>query len=495
MFNIALATASDRRGRALITTRIGMSFLAASVFLMICAVIVNQLPEKPLLHRLLWIAATAVCSLGGLISMRSARALRTIESELTRCVGAASELRNARRILSSDPVTDGWNGLLDEVARSAESATQRQPATLEHEAVTLARAMRGLPVAWVITDAEARIRFLAPAACGLLGLDDDESHTGKDLPELLGLRVAANDAEDPSSTEKQEQLLQLLSNVRMVQQRQSLCLGDRTLQFRITRSRLTGRSGDGEGMAWVLADITQQQIASKARDEFLMTATHELRTPLANLQAYAEALGDEDGSDIEQQKEFCNIITAEATRLSRLVDQLLSVGQMEAGSMVAARHELDLHPMVQHVEEQVRGQAEQKRMNLIMDVPPKLPTIFGDRDKLQAALVNLVGNAIKYTPECGEVVVRCQAEDRWICVEVQDNGPGIPEEEQTRVFDKFYRCASAQQSEQRGNGMGLAFAREIARIHSGEIELTSKPGEGSTFRFRLPIGGQSRSGV
>ena len=163
--------------------------------------------------------------------------------------------------------------------------------------------------------------------------------------------------------------------------------------------------------------------------------------------------------------------------------------------MVANLHELELLPMLEHAADQLRGQAEQKQIELTTKLSSKLPTIFGDRDKLQAALVNLVGNAVKYTPEDGKVTLRCATDDRWIRIDVEDNGPGIPEDEQLKVFEKFFRGAATQESDQRGNGLGLAFSREIARLHGGEIELQSVVGEGSTFSMRLPVGGRSRSGI
>ena len=101
----------------------------------------------------------------------------------------------------------------------------------------------------------------------------------------------------------------------------------------------------------------------------------------------------------------------------------------------------------------------------------------------------------KYTPEQGNIVLRCSSDERWIRIDVEDDGPGIPEEEHTKVFEKFYRGISMQESDHRGNGLGLAFAREIARLHGGDIELQSVVGEGSVFTMRLPIGGRSRSGV
>lgn len=471
----------------LVTTRVGLIFVAVCSALLACAYGAALVPEKPSLQPLLWIVALACCSVGGLLAMTSVRSLRTVECELRRCHTGRPSWESVRPIIGHDPATLGWNQLVEDAA-TQQHAPQRRPASLDHEVVTLARAMRGLPVAWVITDTEGSIRFLAQAACGLLNLSEDESQSGKDLPALLGLR----DEGDPTAGPACERLL---GPIRMVHQRRSVEIAARKVSLRVTRSRLSGRSGDGEGMAWVLTDITQQQIATEARDHFLMTATHELRTPLNNLQAYAEALQEEDQLEIERQKEFCNVINSEANRLGRLVDQLLTVSQMEAGSMVANRHELELLPIIEYAADQLRGHANQKEMTLNTNLSAKLPTVFGDRDKLQAALTNLVGNAIKYTPEQGGVSLRCAADERWIRISVEDNGPGIPEDEQERVFEKFYRGAATLDSDQRGNGLGLAFAREIARLHGGDIELHSVVGEGSVFTLRLPVGGRSRSGV
>jgi signal transduction histidine kinase len=482
---------SDRKTAAfpLVTTRVGMIFLASSVCTLGYALSAQGSSASSRFGALMWFAAVATSSLGGLVSIRSVRTLRTIEAELRRNRDGRARWPMPRPIIGSDPITRGWNELIDDIRNARrDAARSRTPAPLDQEVITLARAMRGLPVAWVITDVEGRIRFLAPAACAVLALDDDEAHVGKDLPELLGLR----DQEDETAAAA---LSRLLGSVRMVTERRSLRIGDRVAFLRVTRSRLTGRTGDGQGLAWVLSDETQQRLTTEARDKFVMTATHELRTPLTNLQGYAEALQEQEGLEIEQQKEFCNVITSEANRLGRLVDQLLTVSQMEAGSMTINRHELEMIPMLEYAVDQVQGQAEQKQIDLKTSLPAKLPIILGDRDKLQAALVNLLGNAVKYTPPGGEVMLRCAAEDRHIHVDVEDNGPGIPEDERAKVFEKFFRGSAFRDSDQRGNGLGLAFAREIARLHGGDIELQSVIGEGSTFTLTLPIAGQSRSGI
>jgi signal transduction histidine kinase len=510
--------------RPLVSTRVGLAFCVLGLCLVACAVVSRQQPDAIRLQSLLWVAATAVCSMAGFVCMRSVRTLRTIESELTRTAGTEDRWKAARPLFGSDAVALGWNGLLDAASRNEPATQTRRAAALDQEAITLARAMRGLPIAWIITDAAGAIRFLGPAACGLLGLDEQHDHGGRDVCELLGLEMppgcvetdaaggdnptpdtagpdrdvaatAAATPEEPASAERLELRKRLLGEVRMVCERLTLRVGQRTVQLRVTRSRLTGRSHDSVGLVWILEDITQQQLASEARDQFLMTATHELRTPLSNLQAYAEALQEEAGLNVERQKEFCNVICGEAVRLGRLVDHLLTVGQMEAGSLVANRHELEISPLIEYAADQVRSQAEQKQMTLSVKLAAKLPTVFGDRDKLQAALVNLAGNAVKYTPDAGEISLRCHTDGQWVLIEVEDNGPGIPEAEQSRVFDKFYRCTDTASNDPRGNGLGLAFVREVARLHDGEIQVESQLGEGSRFTLRLPAGGYSRSGV
>ncbi|TWU59890.1 Sensor histidine kinase YycG [Rubripirellula tenax] len=475
-----------------------MTFLTVAICILACTIGAASMPLETGTHSLLWIIALAACCTGGLVAMSSVRAIRTIEVELRRGTALAPNAgndssptaehrlaiqRRARSVFGNDPVADGWNQLMETIhffhmqSSAPQSQTDRPTASLDKEAVTLARAMRGLPVAWVITDNDGNIRFMSPAACGMLSLDEDSSKlAGRDLAELLGLR----DESDPADLE------QLFGPVRMVHCRRRLTVQSNPLQIRITRSRLAGRRGDVEGLAWILLDITQQRLATEARDDFLMTATHELRTPLTNLQAYAEALQQCDDLQVDRQKEFCNVINSEANRLGRLIDQLLTVSQMEAGSMVVNRHQLDVLPLVTYAAEQLTAQAEQKSIAIVTRVLAKSPVVYGDRDKLLATLVNLLGNAIKYTPDGGEVVLRVASDERWIRIDIEDNGPGIPEDEQPKVFDKFYRCVATRESTERGNGLGLAFAREVARLHGGDLDLRSTLGEGSVFTLRLP---------
>ena len=173
-----------------------------------------------------------------------------------------------------------------------------------------------------------------------------------------------------------------------------------------------GENGGQESHVWTIRDVTQQKLAEEMRDQFVDTATHELRTPLANIKAYAETLALADVIDVEQQKQFLNTINSEATRLARFVDDLLSVSSMELGSLSLNKQVTDLRRMLNEVMAKVRPQAEEKQLAFEVALPEKMPEPEMDKDKIATVLVNLLGNAVKYTPDNGRVVFRVNITDK-----------------------------------------------------------------------------------
>jgi two-component system phosphate regulon sensor histidine kinase PhoR len=248
--------------------------------------------------------------------------------------------------------------------------------------------------------------------------------------------------------------------------------------------------GEGSGTeihVWTIRDITQQKLAEEMRDQFVDTATHELRTPLANIKAYAETLALADVIDVEQQKQFLNTINTEATRLARFVDDLLSVSSMELGSLSLNKQVTDLRRMLNEVLAKVRPQVEEKRLSFEVALPEKMPEPEMDKDKIATVLVNLLGNAVKYTPANGRVVFRVNITDKHIEVSVQDTGLGIAADELDKVFEKFYRSTDPRVQEQTGTGLGLALSQEVVRLHGGKITVESEINKGSTFTMTLPL--------
>jgi two-component system phosphate regulon sensor histidine kinase PhoR len=238
---------------------------------------------------------------------------------------------------------------------------------------------------------------------------------------------------------------------------------------------------------WTLRDVTAQKLADEMRNQFVFTATHELRTPLANIRAYAETLADNEGIDVEQQKGFYNVINSEATRLARLIDELLNVSQMEAGSISVARYETDVERLIQEVMEHMQPQIQQKGLQFESKLPPKLPKLHVDKDKIAAALVNLLGNAVKYTPAGGLVRLVVEVDASAMHLRVEDTGIGISAEELPRLCEKFFRSRDSRVQQIGGSGLGLAFSQEVARLHGGKISVRSELNQGSQFTLTLPL--------
>lgn len=261
--------------------------------------------------------------------------------------------------------------------------------------------------------------------------------------------------------------------------------------------RLTVRSSEsgGERFAGVLIeDITQQRVADRSRNSFVAQATHELRTPLTNIRLYVEQVVDEGDEDPELRAQAMNVINSEARRLERIVSDMLSVAEIEAGSLSIRPGDVRTDALFAELAGDYTAQANEKSLELVFDLPPKLPAIRGDRDRLGQALHNLVGNALKYTPPGGKVTVRVEMpEAGGLVVRVIDTGIGIDPDECERIFDRFYRANDRRIAHVTGSGLGLALAREIARLHGGDITVESKLDQGSEFVLTLPASEETRT--
>jgi signal transduction histidine kinase len=419
--------------------------------------------------------------LGGLVLRRSLRLVSRIEDQLAGVAadGSTSIEQTLRPIAEPDPLAEAWNAMLDRVARQASLADleARLGRALDgFQGQRLGQVFNTLPDGVAVTDEGGSIGLANQALPAVLNFDPGQPLDGRNLYELLGARCG-------SSVEVQK--LQGAGGSSAVELRCGPNLADGV--YRVTRLPLVGAEAGAAALVWSIRDVTQQKLAEEMRNQFVFTATHELRTPLGNIRAYAETLSLEQGIDVERQKEFCNIINAEATRLGRFVDELLNISQMEAGSLTLARHETDLARLLTEVIEHVQPQMVQKRMDFDALLPPKLPKLHVDKDKLSASLVNLLGNAVKYTPDGGRIRLQVEVGAEQIHFHVEDSGYGIAPDELQRVFDQFFRSSDARVRQTAGNGLGLAFTREVARLHGGSVSVHSELNKGSKFTLTLPL--------
>ena len=237
----------------------------------------------------------------------------------------------------------------------------------------------------------------------------------------------------------------------------------------------------------LIEDVTQQHHAEQSRASFVARATHELRTPLTNIRLYADQAVELADDDPAERSRALNVINQESRRLERLVGDMLNSAEIESGSMSLRDDDVRLDALVKDLQEDYLAQAKQREIELVFDLPPKMPVLHADREKLALAMHNLVGNALKYTDKGGTVRVSCetteQGEFRFV---VADTGFGISPEDQPHLFDAYFRSGDERVRHVTGTGIGLSLARDVVRLHGGDISVESALNEGSTFSLKIP---------
>ena len=225
----------------------------------------------------------------------------------------------------------------------------------------------------------------------------------------------------------------------------------------------------------------------RLKDEFLSLVSHELRTPLTSIRGYLDLVLDEEAGELNaEQQRFLRAVERNSGRLLRLVGDLLFVAQADAGRLTLERAMVDVSALAADCVEGARPVADQKSIALELATTP-VPALVGDRGRLAQVLDNLVSNSLKFTPEGGRVEVRTGASNGHVVLEVEDSGIGIPAAEQPRLFERFFRAASATEQAIPGTGLGLAIVKAIVEAHGGDITVESRPHEGTTFRIELPL--------
>lgn len=415
---------------------------------------------------------------------KSVRGLEAIRSGLR----AVAEGRDARGALEVHPdlapEAQAWNRVLHERDMYQRREVVLQAAAALNGGTVGAPSEVGntLDALWhgiVVIDHGGRVRFANGAAALLLGLRRDQI-VGQDVATL----PLAKELQDPVNAVVAGQTRQR----QIVEMEGKAPGGDRTV---IRASIKPMRKEDSAAAVVVIEDVTQQRIADESRNSLVAQATHELRTPLTNIRLYVETLVDEPDADAMTRGRALNVISQEVRRLERIVGDMLSVAEMEAGGLKLRQGDVRLDALFEELHEDFRAQAADKEIDLVFDMPPKLPVLQGDRDRIVLTLHNLVGNALKYTPAGGRVQVRVLETEDALRVDVVDNGIGIKPEEHEMVFERFYRAKDNRIGTIAGSGLGLALARQIARLHGGDITLSSQIDKGSTFSLVLPLARES----
>jgi signal transduction histidine kinase len=443
-------------------------------------------------HAPLAILGPACCMIVGAVLLnRMVRPVADIEQQLSRVAMSPSvESCELTPVTGIGAAVMGWNRVVTQRAsggHATEIGQQIQQSLAQGRQGRLDGVLNSIPDGVATTDAAGQLTYTNLPMAAILCMKDivgatDANYGPGSAPKMTDLLI------DVWQLSPSDALLSVDNKDRPVVTELSRVQDGHRRVVRVARHPICIVGGvHHECHVWIIRDVTQQKMAEEMRDSFVDTATHELRTPLANIKAYAETLALADMIDVEQQKQFLNTINSEATRLARFVDDLLSVSSMEVGSMSLNKQVTELHRMLKEVLNKIKPQIEEKRLTFEVSIPEKLPEPRIDKDKIATVLVNLLGNAVKYTPAGGRVAFRIHATDQNLEIDVEDTGVGITENELPKVFDKFFRSDDPRVQEQKGTGLGLALVQEVVRLHGGRVSVDSEIDKGSTFQIVLPI--------
>jgi len=238
----------------------------------------------------------------------------------------------------------------------------------------------------------------------------------------------------------------------------------------------------------------QLEIASKHKSQFLANMSHELRTPLNAILGYTELILDNIyGEAPDRMRTVLERIATNGKHLLGLINDVLDLSKIEAGQLVLTLTDYSIKEIVQGVYVAVEPLASNKKLGFKLDVSPDLPRAHGDERRLSQVLLNLVGNAIKFTDK-GEVAIKAAAANGAYTIAVRDTGPGIDEADQAKIFEEFQQADSSQTKAKGGTGLGLSIAKRIVEMHGGRLWVESSPGNGSTFSFTVPLKVEQQAG-
>ena len=315
--------------------------------------------------------------------------------------------------------------------------------------------------------------------------------------ELLGIHRQEAQRKPLADVIRDEKLHQMLIQAREAESRAAkrrieYAIGARTFAVALSPVALDSSPDSTDahrhGVVALFRDISKEKEAARHKSEFVAHAAHELRTPLSAIIAYMEMLVDGEAGDEKTRAEYYEIIQTAARRLGRMIDNILNISRIEAGTVRIQKAPVAISVLVKEAADTLRPKAEEKKLTLSEELAPVVDRVLGDRDLLEQAVLNLISNAIKYTPEGGQILVRMSTHDnRLIRIEVTDSGVGIPKEDLPRMFEKFFRV-EANKGMAPGTGLGLSLVKQVVEtVHGGEVSIASEVGRGSTFAMMLPL--------
>ena len=425
-------------------------------------------------RKTLWLASILILVILGAATLLISRSFTNRVDRLT-----AFSRRVAEGDFRPEP-SHGTEDALDSLNASLNQTAARLDLTIRTltEERNLSSAILGSMVEGVAgVNAAERVLFANPSFASILG-SDVPPQPGAALVEVV----------------RQTELIEAVRKVLAGEPRVESEIVTGTLRQHFFAATVAAvRATQTNGAVIVLHDITDLRKLERVRRDFVANVSHEFRTPLTAIQGFAETLLAGAMDDPQNRERFLEIILEHARRLARLTEDLLMLSKMDADRLELEIRRLPVEQLVESCIETAQPRATEKDLRLSVNLAKPLPDVAGDRRRLTEVLQNLLDNAMQYTPSGGQIMVSAEAKESEVVVVVSDTGIGIPEADQSRIFERFYRVDVARSREVGGTGLGLSISKHLVEAHGGRLWVESEVGNGSQFHFSLPIFDAERS--
>ncbi len=355
---------------------------------------------------------------------------------------------------------------------------KRRLGDLEEERTRISSIVQNLVEGVVAFDSQGHVLFTNASACRILGFDGQPLQ-GQSVLEVVRNQELAALVERSRGLELHERQfveIDLHAPARMIVEVYGL-------PFPLTNQK--------NGSVMVLHDVTQLRRLEQVRAEFIDNVSHELRTPLAAIIGYLETLIDEPSLETPNNRKFVHVAHQHAERLTRLVDDLRSLSEIESGKVILRCEAIDLKHVVDEVTDMFQLQAQKKSLHLLSHIDEEV-RVWADRDRVVQILLNLVDNAIKYSFDGGSISLNVQRLDTSLILQVKDTGQGIPSTDLPRITERFYRVDRARSREEGGTGLGLSIVKHLVQLLNGNLRIHSEMGKGTSIDIELPVPSQEQ---
>ena len=429
------------------------------------------------------ISCLVVIAIALVVSQRIVRPIRQVTGA-ARAIGRG-EFDQEIPVTSSDEV-----GILAEEFNSMRWNLKSAVEKLTEEEKKMTAIVNSIAEGLILVDSDNRVLHINPAAERLLDLSADS--IDKDITEIIQneelIQIFEEDQRQILQHKPTDQIPSKNEGINLISE-VTLARYNETLVLRIIASPFLNENGLILGTVYLFDDITREKEIDQMKSDFISLVSHELRTPLTSIIGFVSFILDgKAGAINERQRNSLARVQRQSKRLAALINDLLDISRIESGRIQMDQTPISVLEIVTQRIEEIRPQADEKSIQLALTAPESVPDILGDEARMGQVFTNLIGNAIKFTPNNGEVSVEIEADGNLLHVEVIDTGPGIPPEERQKIFDKFYQLSDISTRQQGGSGLGLSISKSIVEAHGGKLWIDDgNQGKGSNFQFVLPV--------